>query len=146
MIYTRGFPGGSGSKVFACNARDLDLIPGLGRSPREGNGNSLQRSCLENPGTEEPGDLQLMGSQRVGHDWATKHIIKAIRNIPDQNRWQKFTNEVSSLPLPRYNTKVILEYIWGYSFHIILHHNTLFPNIPILGITIPSDSFRRNYM
>ena len=30
--------------------RDPDLIPGLGRSPREGNGNPLQRSCLENPG------------------------------------------------------------------------------------------------
>ena len=88
-----------------------------------------------------------MGSQRVGHDWATKHIIKAIRNIPDQNRWQMFTNGVSSLPLPRYNTKVILEYIWGYSFHIILHHNTLFPNIPItLGITIPSDGNTCSYV
>ena len=33
----------------ACNARDLGSIPGLGRSPREGNGNPLQYSCLENP-------------------------------------------------------------------------------------------------
>ena len=34
----------------------------------EGNGNPLQCSCLENPGTEEPGGLPSMGSHRVGHD------------------------------------------------------------------------------
>ena len=34
----------------------------------EGNGNPFQYSCLENPWTEEPGRLQFMGSQRVGHD------------------------------------------------------------------------------
>ena len=44
-----GFPGGSEVKAFACNAADLGLIPGLGRSPGEGNGNPLQYSCLENP-------------------------------------------------------------------------------------------------
>ena len=36
---------------------------------REGDGNPLQYSCLEIPWTEEPGGLQSMGSQRVGHDW-----------------------------------------------------------------------------
>ena len=45
----RGFPGGSEGKASACNAGDLGLIPGLGRSPGEGNGNPLQYSCLENP-------------------------------------------------------------------------------------------------
>ena len=44
-----GFPGGSEGKVSACNAGDLGLIPGFGRSPGEGNGNPLQYSCLENP-------------------------------------------------------------------------------------------------
>ena len=44
-----GFPGGSEVKVSAFNAGDLGLIPGLGRSPGEGNGNPLQNSCLENP-------------------------------------------------------------------------------------------------
>ena len=43
-----GFPGGSEGKVSACNARDLGSIPGLGRSPGEGNGNPLQYSRLEN--------------------------------------------------------------------------------------------------
>ena len=50
MFITIGsFPGGSDGEVSACNAEDLGLIPGLGRSPGEGNGNPLQSSCLENP-------------------------------------------------------------------------------------------------
>ena len=44
-----GFPGGSEDKASACNAGNPGLIPGLGRSPGEGNGNPLQYSCLENP-------------------------------------------------------------------------------------------------
>ena len=43
------FPGGSDSKASAYNAEDPGSIPGLGRSPGEGNGNPLQYSCLENP-------------------------------------------------------------------------------------------------
>ena len=42
------FPGGSDDKESACSAQDQGLIPGLGRSPGEGNGNPLQYSCLEN--------------------------------------------------------------------------------------------------
>ena len=42
------FPGGSDGKESACNAGDLGLIPGLGRSPGEGNGYPLQYSGLEN--------------------------------------------------------------------------------------------------
>ena len=45
----KGFPGGSDGKESACNAGDLGLIPGLGRTPGEGSGNPLQYSCLENP-------------------------------------------------------------------------------------------------
>ena len=43
------FPCGSDDKASACNAGDLGSMPGLGRSPGEGNGNLLQYSCLENP-------------------------------------------------------------------------------------------------
>ena len=42
------FPGGSDGKVAAYNAGDPDSIPGVGRSPGEGNGNALQYSYLEN--------------------------------------------------------------------------------------------------
>ena len=40
-------PGGSYGKASACNVRDLGLIPGLGRSPGEGNGNPPQYPCPE---------------------------------------------------------------------------------------------------
>ena len=43
-----GFPCGSAGKESACNARDLGLIPGLGRSPGEEKGYPLQYSGLEN--------------------------------------------------------------------------------------------------
>ena len=45
----RDFSGGSDGKVSAYNVGDLGLIPGLGRSSGEGNGNPLQYSCLGNP-------------------------------------------------------------------------------------------------
>ena len=43
-----GFPGGSDGKEYACSVGDLGSIPGFGKSPGEGNDNSLQYSCLEN--------------------------------------------------------------------------------------------------
>ena len=49
MDLAMGFPGGSDGKETACNAGDSGSIPGLGRSPGEGNGNPLQYSCLGNP-------------------------------------------------------------------------------------------------
>ena len=43
-----GFPGGLDGKESTRNARGPGLIPGLGRSPGEGNGNPFHYSCLEN--------------------------------------------------------------------------------------------------
>ena len=54
LIMVKGFLGGSGGKG---SASDMDLMPELGRSPGEGNGNPLQYSYLEIPKTEEPGKL-----------------------------------------------------------------------------------------
>ena len=51
----RGFPSGSVVRNPSANAEDSGLIPGLGRSPGEGNGKPFQHSCLEIPGMEEPG-------------------------------------------------------------------------------------------
>ena len=65
------FPGGSDGKESACKKESADLgsIPGSGRSPGEGNGNPLQYILAWRiPWTEEPGGLQSMGSQTVGHD------------------------------------------------------------------------------
>ena len=61
-----GFPGGSDSKRSAHNVGDPGSIPGLGRSPGEGNGNLLQGSCLEN-------------SMDGGAWWATVHGVTKSR-------------------------------------------------------------------
>ena len=60
--HTVGFPGGSEGKESACSAGDPGLIPGLGRSPGEGNGYPLQCSCLEN-------------SMYTGAWWGTVHGV-----------------------------------------------------------------------
>ena len=49
ISYILDLPSGSEGKASAYNVADLGSIPGLGRSPGEGNGNPLQYSCLENP-------------------------------------------------------------------------------------------------
>ena len=63
-----GFPGGSGAKNPSANAVDMGLIPGFGRSPGEGLETHSSILAWEIPWTKEPGGLQFMGSQRVGHD------------------------------------------------------------------------------
>ena len=70
-ISIKGFPSDSVGKESACNAGDLSSIPGLGRSPGEGNSNPLQYSCLGNPTDRRAWWLQSLGSQRVGHDSVT---------------------------------------------------------------------------
>ena len=62
------FPGGSDSKESAFNAGELGSVPGLGRSPGEGNGNPLQDACLENPMDRGAWWATVHGSQRVRHD------------------------------------------------------------------------------
>jgi len=67
-----GFPHSTVGKESACNAGDLGLIPGLGKSSAEGNGNPLQYSCLENPMDRGAWQATVHGIARVGHDLATK--------------------------------------------------------------------------
>ena len=63
-----------GVRVFTCNVGNLGSIPGLGRISGGGY-KQLTPVFLpgESPWTETPGGLQSMGSQTVGHKWATKH-------------------------------------------------------------------------
>ena len=63
---TPSFPRGSDGKESACNAGDLVSIPGSGRFPGEGNGNSLQQSCIENSMDRGAGRLQPMGHKELG--------------------------------------------------------------------------------
>ena len=69
QIYSlKGFPGGSDGKESACSAGDLGSILGLGRSLEEGLATHSSILAWRIPGTEEPGGLQSMRPQRVGHD------------------------------------------------------------------------------
>ena len=69
--YHMGFPGSSAGKESACNVGDLGSIPGLGRSPGEGNGNPLQYSSLGNP-------------MDRGFWWATVHgVTKGPTRLSD---------------------------------------------------------------
>ena len=61
-LVARSLPAGAG------DVRDAGLTPGWGRCPGGGRGNPLQDSCLANSMDREPGGLQSVGLQRVGHD------------------------------------------------------------------------------
>ena len=62
----KAFPGGSVGKDSACSAGEPCVIPGLGRSPGEGNSNPLQYYCLEN-------------SMDIEVWWATVHGVTKSR-------------------------------------------------------------------
>ena len=67
-MHLQGFPGGSQVKVSARNAGDLGSIPGSGRSLEKEMATHSSILAWRIPWMEEPGGLQSMGSQRVGHD------------------------------------------------------------------------------
>ena len=77
------FPGGSDGKESACNARDLGLIPELGRSPGGGHGNPPQHSCLENP--HGPRSLAGYGPWGLKESDTTEHLSTAQVNENAQN-------------------------------------------------------------
>ena len=66
-IYT-GFPGGSDGEESARNVGELGLIPGSEGSLEEGTATHSRILAQRIPWTEEPGGLQSIGSERVGHD------------------------------------------------------------------------------
>jgi len=81
-----GFPGDSDSKESTCNVGDLGSVPGLGRSPGGGHGNSLQYSCLENP----HGQRSLAGYSPWGHKESdtteplrTAHHSTCVVRVPE---------------------------------------------------------------
>ena len=87
-----GFPGGSEVKASACNAGDLGSIPGLGRSPGEGNSNPLQYSCLESP---------MDGAAW----WATVHGVA--------KSWTRLRDFTFTLLLPPDTSTTVLHFHFG---------------------------------
>ena len=81
---TGGLPHDSDAEESACNAGDPGSIPGLGRSPGEGNGNPLQYSCLENP-------------MHRGAWWATVHgVAKSWTQLSEQEPLSQFFPNAAS--------------------------------------------------
>ena len=100
------FSGGSDGKEFTCNAggaRDVGLIPGSGRSPREANHNPFQYSCLGSP----------MGR---GAWWAPVHEVRARESLLTGEKQKSFLlNSSSRENFPQDNG------IWFSNFHIFLY-------------------------
>ena len=80
-------PCSSNGKESACEAGDQGSIPGLGSS--SGEGLAIHSSILARriPWTEEPGGLQSVGLQRVGHDWATNILVPSELPRMDSNKY-----------------------------------------------------------
>ena len=82
-----------GGKESACNAGDLGLIPGSGRSPAEGSSNSLQYSCLENPMdrgawwttvhgvTKELDRTYWLNSNHIAQNWMVRKVSDNTQDV-----------------------------------------------------------------
>ena len=122
-------------KASASNVGDLGSIPGLGRSPGEGNGNPLQYSCLENPTDRGPGRPQSMGSQRVRHDWAT--------SPPSSSLNQTFSEDQSNDRFARSPQHPA----WGLVYYLLLtkcHQVSKKGHIISIGERIEEESMEQN--
>ena len=130
------------SKESASNAGDADLISGLERSPGEGMATLSSTLAWRNPWTEEPGRLQSMGLQKVGHgwsDWACPHSLARLKFLPfylmlgqkdtssvgPQNKWQQQEmlpqswENTFSLPLPfrrEIHRQAAVVCVWAYGW------------------------------
>ena len=107
------FPGGSDGKESACNAGDPGSIPGQEDPLEKEMATHSSILAWRIPWTEEPGRLQSMGSQRVGHDWATSLSL---------SRWPKSRNNYKlwsvQTTLPLFQCGVLKCPTWGACNHI----------------------------
>ena len=90
VVVYRGFPGGSDGEESACNAGDPGLIPGLERSPGEGNGNPLQYSCLENSTDRGAWRATVLGVPKSRTEWLTQAAPEGLQTVisaPVQAAW-----------------------------------------------------------
>ena len=101
LIVLLGFPGGLGINNLPANSGDKGLIPGLGISPREGNGNPLQYSCLGNPMERGAWWATVHGVTKSWHDLSNKQQIFLLET-EDKNSSQfqdRTTFKLDSLKL-----------------------------------------------
>ena len=99
------FPGVSNSKESAYSAGDSGSIPGLGKSPGEGNGYALQYSCLENSMDTGGCWATVHVVTRVRHDWAPStymniaNCTSLFRPIADATDWAPYTTGIYFLTI-----------------------------------------------
>ena len=98
------FPGGSVVKNLPANAGHaagaMGWISGLGRSSEGGNGNYSSILAWRIPRREEPGRLQFIGLQRVGHDWACMRGLQPTRLLCPWGFYRQNTGVGSHFLLP----------------------------------------------
>ena len=81
LFWSQGLLGGSNGKVSACNAGDPGSILGWEDPLEKEMATHSSTLAWKSPWTEDPGRLQYMGSQRVGHDWETSLHFWSQQNL-----------------------------------------------------------------
>ena len=134
-----GFPGSSDGEESACNVGDLDSVPGLGRSPGEGNGNPLLYSCLENlvthssvlawriPWTEEPGRLYSPWGHKESDtiEWLNTFTLLNMARAWGLWKLHFYVLESDNIFLSAYYILIFLSDLWTHKqgFTILLKKN-----------------------
>ena len=136
-----GFPGGSDCKESARNAGDPGLILGSGRYPGEGNGYTLEYSCIENSMDRGPWRATVHGVTRVRH-WETnifklRHFLKPSKVVLSlDQRWSRFfsvtwiRHKVRALSISIGNPVTFLSDEW------LLNKNSGPPSVLLLSLLI----------
>ena len=112
FVSLTGFPGGSDSKASAYNAGDPGSIPGLGRSPGEGNGNLLQYSCLENPMDGGAWQATVRGVAK-SQTWLSDFTFTFFCQFDQYVSWR-----VSPWVSPVWDSLCLLDLIDYFLFHV----------------------------
>ena len=114
-------------KNLPTSAGDVGLISGLEDTPEKGMTTRISILVWKIPWTEEPGGLQSMESQRVGHDWARKHALRrcgATRTLTHywweckmvqlfkKTLWQVLTKHILAIQSSKSRFLVFSQMIW----------------------------------
>ena len=118
-------PGGSVIKNLPANAGDSGLIPGLGRSPEEGNGNPLQYSCLQSPMDRGAWWATVQGVARLRHNLATKPPPNTVSKLKSTH--YEFPSLITKVTLQCSGGKKMLFPVKDYQLDILI----LSPTYPL---------------
>ena len=129
-----GVSGDFAGEESPSNAGDAGSIPGSRRYPREGNGNPLQYSCLENSMDRGAWWATVHGVTRVKHDWATKPPLPLYPGTKMQTMSQSL--DMEKRELERWRMVKIAKEKWWWNLYrkrqwIWLHETQILEVLPI---------------